>query len=48
VVLGQGLPFMAPPAPPLTLRLTGQRTYSKTGTLLLDYDVVTKTPKADG
>ena len=40
VVLGEGVPLMAPPATRLTLRLTGQRTYPKTGTLLLDYDVI--------
>ncbi len=41
VIVGGGLPLISPPAPRLTLRLAGQRTYPKTGTLLLDYDVVT-------
>jgi dihydrofolate reductase len=40
VVLGGGLPLMAPPGPTLRLRLRAQKTYPKTGILFLEYDVV--------
>lgn len=40
VLLGGGLPMVAPPAPTLSLRLRSNRLYPATGTLLLQYDVV--------
>ena len=49
VVLGNGLPFVEHPARQARLQLREQRVYSKTGTVLLDYDVlgpaVAKSPK---
>jgi dihydrofolate reductase len=39
VVLGEGIPLMAPPALQTALRLTSQRIYAKTGTVSLVYDV---------
>jgi dihydrofolate reductase len=39
VVLGQGVPFVAPPAAQTSLRLRAHRVYEKTGTVLLGYDV---------
>ena len=40
VVLGGGRPLMASPGLRLTLRLRSHRLYPKTGTLMLEYDVV--------
>ena len=40
IVLGGGLPLIAPPAPRLPLRLRSQRVYETTGTVFLEYDVV--------
>lgn len=40
VLLGGGLPMVAPPTPMLSLRLRSNRLYPKSGTLLLEYDVV--------
>jgi dihydrofolate reductase len=40
VLIGGGLPLLAQPGPRLPLKLRAQRTYSKTGTLWLEYDVV--------
>lgn len=40
VMLGEGLPLLPSPGPKLTLRLRGQRTYEKSGIVLLTYDVV--------
>jgi dihydrofolate reductase len=40
VVIGGGRPFLPPPAVRRSLRLTGQRTYPKSGIVLLTYDVV--------
>jgi dihydrofolate reductase len=40
VLLGGGIPFLPPGAPRTRLKLTTQRAYSKTGTVLLEYDVV--------
>lgn len=40
VVLGKGLPMMAQPGPPLSLRLRTHRLYAATGILSLQYDVV--------
>jgi dihydrofolate reductase len=40
VVLGAGIPLMAAPGPRLTLKLRGHTVYPKTGTLMLEYDVV--------
>jgi len=40
VILGGGLPMMATPGPKLNLKLKTHRLYAKTGTLLLEYDVV--------
>lgn len=45
VVLGDGVPLMAKPGARLTLKLRSQRTYAKTGTLALEYDVVRQKPK---
>ena len=39
VVLGNGLPMMATPAPQLSLKLRTHRLYAQTGTLFLQYDV---------
>lgn len=39
IVLGGGLPLMAPPGPRLPLRLRSHRLYAATGTLLVEYDV---------
>jgi dihydrofolate reductase len=40
VLLGGGLPMVEHPARLARLELAGQRTYAKTGTVLLDYRVV--------
>ena len=40
IVLGGGLPLMAPPGPRLPLTLRSHRIYAATGTLMLEYDVV--------
>jgi dihydrofolate reductase len=40
VLLGGGVPLLPGPGPGARLALTGQRVYEKTGTVLLDYDVV--------
>ena len=40
VVLGEGLPLVAPGATRVELRLKDQRTYSSTGIIFLRYDVV--------
>jgi dihydrofolate reductase len=42
VVLGDGIRLMAAPGPMLTLRLRSNRVYLQTGTLMLDYDVLTR------
>lgn len=39
VVLGGGLPMIAPPASRLALGLRAHRVYPKTGTIILEYDV---------
>jgi dihydrofolate reductase len=39
VLLGGGIPLLPSPAPRATLRLRKQRTYEKTGTVGLEYDV---------
>jgi dihydrofolate reductase len=39
MLLGGGLPLLPAPGPRLSLRLTTQRLYPKTGTLFLTYDV---------
>jgi dihydrofolate reductase len=39
VVLGKGIPFVAPPATQTSLTLTRTRVYEKTGTVWLQYDV---------
>jgi dihydrofolate reductase len=41
VLLGDGLPLVEHPAKLAKLKLTKHRVYAKTGTVLLDYDVVT-------
>jgi dihydrofolate reductase len=38
VLLGGGIPMLAPPAPKLSLTLRSHRLYAKTGTLFLEYD----------
>jgi dihydrofolate reductase len=40
VLLGGGLPLVATPGPTLTLRLRAHRLYSRTGTVILEYDIV--------
>jgi dihydrofolate reductase len=40
VILGGGIPLMASPGAKLALRLREQTVYRKTGTLLLEYEVV--------
>jgi dihydrofolate reductase len=40
VLLGDGLPLLAPSGPPLPLRLRSHRVFAATGILLLEYDVV--------
>jgi dihydrofolate reductase len=40
ILLGGGIPFLPPGAPRTQLKLTKQRVYAKTGTVLLEYDVV--------
>ena len=40
VLLGGGIPLLPSPGPRATLKLTGHRLYGKTGTLLLEYEVV--------
>ncbi|HEY8551231.1 MAG TPA: dihydrofolate reductase family protein [Vicinamibacterales bacterium] len=40
VIIGGGLPLMATPGPKIPLRLKSHRLFAKTGTLILDYDVV--------
>jgi dihydrofolate reductase len=39
VLLGEGIPLLPPPARQTRLKLTGQRVYSKTGIVLLEYSV---------
>jgi dihydrofolate reductase len=38
-LLGRGIPLLPPPAPRATLKLTGQKLYKKTGTMMLEYDI---------
>ena len=40
VLLGGGIPLLPTPAPRATLALTKQRVYEKSGTVVLQYDVV--------
>jgi dihydrofolate reductase len=40
VLLGGGIPLLPPPATRTTLHLRKQRLYEKTGTVLLEYDIV--------
>ncbi len=40
ILLGGGRPFLPNPSVRRSLKLTGQRTYEKSGTVLLTYDVV--------
>jgi dihydrofolate reductase len=40
VLLGAGLPLLAPAGPPLPLRLRSHRVFAATGTLALEYDVL--------
>ncbi len=47
VLLGDGLPLVEHPAKLAKLRLAKHRVYAKTGTVLLDYEVVT-TPARSG
>jgi dihydrofolate reductase len=39
VLLGEGIPLLPPPAMQTKLKLTGQKVYSKTGIVLLEYSV---------
>ena len=45
VLLGGGIPLLPSPAPRAALKLTSHRLYAKTGTLLLEYDVVSSSPR---
>jgi dihydrofolate reductase len=47
VLLGEGVPLLPGPASRARLALTGHRVYEKTGTVLLDYDVVRAEVGAD-
>jgi len=40
ILLGEGIPFLPPPAPQTKLRLLEQRLYKKTGIVGLEYEVV--------
>jgi dihydrofolate reductase len=40
VLLGGGIPLLPSPGPRAKLRLTGHRVYEKTGTVLLEYEVI--------
>jgi dihydrofolate reductase len=40
VLLGGGIPLLAPPTGRATLKLRKQRLYKKTGTVGLEYDIV--------
>ena len=40
VMLGGGIPLVPSPSPRATLRLRSHRVYAKTGTVMLDYDLV--------
>jgi dihydrofolate reductase len=44
VLVGDGLPLVEHPAKLAKLRLTGHRVYQKTGTVLLDYEVLRASP----
>jgi dihydrofolate reductase len=39
VLLGEGVPLLPAPSPPLTLMLTGHKLYARTGTVFLEYAV---------
>jgi dihydrofolate reductase len=39
ILLGEGIPLLPPPARQTKLKLTGQKVYSKTGIVLLEYSV---------
>jgi dihydrofolate reductase len=39
VLLGEGVPLLPAPSPPLTLMLTGHKVYARTGTVFLEYAV---------
>jgi dihydrofolate reductase len=41
VLLGGGIPFLPPPADRARLKLKTHRIYDKSGTIILDYDVIT-------
>ena len=40
ILLGEGIPFLPPPAPQTRLRLLEQRLYKKTGIVGLQYEVI--------
>ena len=42
ILLGGGIPLLPTPGPRLTLHLRSNRLYAKTGTLMLEYDIVHK------
>jgi dihydrofolate reductase len=42
ILLGGGLPLLAPPAPRLSLTLRAHKLYPKTGIMFLEYDVARK------
>jgi dihydrofolate reductase len=46
VLLGDGIRLLPSPAPRLTLQLRSQRLYPKTGTVFVEYDVITQAAKA--
>jgi dihydrofolate reductase len=48
VLLGGGIQMLPPGAPRAGLKLTNQRVYAKTGTVMLEYDIVGKKTVATG
>jgi dihydrofolate reductase len=46
IVLGNGLPLVEHPATQAQLKLRSHKVYGKTGTVMLDYEVLTSAPKA--
>jgi dihydrofolate reductase len=46
ILLGGGIPLLPTPGPRLKLKLRSNRLYAKTGTLLLEYDVVPSRKRA--
>jgi dihydrofolate reductase len=45
ILLGGGIPLLPTPGPRLPLHLRSHRLYAKTGTLMLEYDIVREKPR---